>query len=256
MKVGLAGAGNMATAIARGWAAADGGPEQMLFYDPLGQKAKQLAAEVGGEAVAGPAELAQRSDLLLLAVKPAALAEVAEEAGAAKAVLSILAATPLRRVEEAFPGVPAFRAMPNQPVAVGRGVICLTHGDGVDPGIAGALRSQLELLGRVVDLDDSLFDAATAVMSSTPAYFALIAEAIAEAGANHGLEPELAASLTAETLAGTGAMLLHHDAVALRAAVASPGGATEAGLDALAGAAAAGAFVEAVEASLERMRQL
>jgi pyrroline-5-carboxylate reductase len=256
MKVGFAGAGNMAAAMARGWAGADGGPEQMLFCDVEPEKATALAIEVGGEAVAGLPELVERSDLVILAVKPAALAEVAGQAGAAPAVLSILAATPLQRVQEAFPDAAVFRVMPNQPVSVRSGCLCLTYGEGVEQGLADAVRSQLELLGRVVDLDDSLFDPATAVMSSTPAYFALVAEAVAEAGANHGLEPELAASLTAETLAGTGAMLREHDADRLRRAVASPGGATEAGLDALAGAAAAGAFVEAVEASLERMRQL
>ena len=246
----------MAAAMARGWSRAEDGPEQMLFCDVEPEKATALAIEVGGEAVADLPELAERSQLTILAVKPATLDEVAQQAAAAPAVLSILAATPLQSVEEAFPGAAVFRVMPNQPVSVRRGCLCLTYGEGVEQGLADAVRSQLELLGRVVDLDDSLFDAATAVMSSTPAYFALVAEAVAEAGASHGLDPDLAASMTAETLAGTGAMLREHDADGLRRAVASPGGATEAGLDALAGAAAAGAFVEAVEASLERMGQL
>src|SRR5215212_5797547 len=99
MVVGFVGAGNMAAAIARGWAAA-GGEEApaMLFCDAVAEKAQQLAAEVGGESVESPAGLGEQADLVLLAVKPGALDEVAAELGGAKAVLSILAATPLARV--------------------------------------------------------------------------------------------------------------------------------------------------------------
>src|SRR4051812_5697094 len=115
MRIGFAGAGNMATAMARGWAGADGGPAQMLFCDALPRKAAVLAEELGGEAVEDLGELAERSELLVLAVKPGALDQVAAEAGAAPTVLSILAATPLSRVEQAFPDASAFRVMPNQP---------------------------------------------------------------------------------------------------------------------------------------------
>src|SRR4051794_14123441 len=164
----------MAAAMARGWAGAEGGPEQLLFCDAQPEKASALAAELGGEALESLGELAARAELLVLAVKPAALEEVAAEASEAGAVLSILAAPPLRRVEQAFPEAAVLRVMPNQPVSVRRGMLCLAIGEGVSSELAAAVRSQLELLGRVQELDDSLFDAATAVMSSTPAYFALI----------------------------------------------------------------------------------
>jgi pyrroline-5-carboxylate reductase len=256
MIVGFAGAGNMAAAIARGWAGADGGPEQMLFCDVVPERATALAGEVNGEAVDDLGVLADRSELLLLAVKPAALDDVAGQTGSARAVLSILAATPLGRVEEAYPGASVFRVMPNQAVSVHLGTLCLAVGQHDDPELTSDVRSLLGLLGTVVDLDDALFDAATAVMSSTPAYFAVIAEAIADAGAREGLDADLSHRMVAETMLGTGALLREHHAVEVRELVASPKGATEAGLDALAGAAAAGAFVEAVEASLERMRKL
>ncbi len=81
MRVGFAGAGNMAAAMARGWAAGDGGPEAMLFCDLEAERARALAAEVGGQTRAGLRELAADSDVLVLAVKPAALDEVATELG-------------------------------------------------------------------------------------------------------------------------------------------------------------------------------
>ena len=116
------------------------------------------------------------------------------------------------------------------------------------------LRSLLEGLGRVVELPDSQFDAATAVMGCAPAYLALAIEAIAEAGAADGLDSDLAHDLVVETAAGTAELLRERKPDEVRAAVASPGGSTEAGLEALDRLGAKRAFEAAVEASLERMR--
>jgi pyrroline-5-carboxylate reductase len=106
----------------------------------------------------------------------------------------------------------------------------------------------------VVELPDQNFDAATAVMGCSPAYLALAVEALADAGADAGLDPVLARRLVVETAAGTAELLRSHDPAALRGAVASPGGSTEAGLEALDREGAAAAFKAAVGASLERMR--
>ena len=139
MRIGFAGAGNMAAAIARGWAAAgDGGPTAMLFSDIDAGRANALAAEVGGETRATLGELRDDCDVLLLAVKPAALGEVAKELGGeAPALLSVIAATPLSRLAQAFPGVPALRVMPNQPAEVRAGVLCYVLPDGMDAELAG-----------------------------------------------------------------------------------------------------------------------
>ena len=88
MQIGLIGSGNMARALALGWG------EPVLCTDGGSGRARALAAEVGGEAVSGNRELAERADLVILAHKPAGLAEVAWEAAGAKAVVSVLARTP------------------------------------------------------------------------------------------------------------------------------------------------------------------
>src|SRR5947208_13329309 len=99
MKVGFAGAGNMAGAMARGWAAGDGGPEALLFRDPDAERARALADEVGGETRDALPELADDCDVVVLAVKPAALDEVAAELGGkAPALISVLAGTPRARI--------------------------------------------------------------------------------------------------------------------------------------------------------------
>jgi len=254
MRVGFIGSGNMAAAMARGWARADGGPDRMLFTDLDAARAEALAAEVGGEAIGSIAELAEQSDLAVLAVKPGALEDVAAEGQAAGAVLSLLGAVPVQRVAEAFPEAAVVRVMPNQPVAVGRGVLCYSAAEATPQEVDREVRALLELLGRVVDVEDELFDAATALSGCSPAYLALVVSKIAEAGAADGLDSELALSLMIDTAAGTAELLRHRDPVDVIRAVASPGGSTEAGLAALDREGAAGAFAAAVRASLERMR--
>ena len=245
----------MAAAMARGWAAGDGGPERMLFTDAGSGRASLLAEEVGGEALESNAELAERVDLLVLAVKPAVLDTVAAEAQKAPAVLSLLGATPLASVVDAFPSATVLRAMPNIGVELRRGVLVFTTAEDASGGLVAEVRESLELLGRVVDLDDGLFDAATAVMGCAPAYLALVMEAIAEAGAADGLETGLAHSLIVDAAAGTAEVLQRHHPATLREAVASPGGSTEAGLAVLEEEEVAEAFEGAVRASLARMRE-
>lgn len=233
----------MAAAMARGW---KGEFEGMLFSDSGSGRARALAGELGGEAVSN-AELGERADLVVLAVKPAVLSEVAAELAGAKMVLSLLGATSSEAVAAAFPAAETHRVMPNVAVEVRRGVLCVA---GEAPA---AVREKLELLGHVVELPDEDFDAATAVMGCAPAYLALAVEAIADAGAEGGLDAELARELVVETTAGTAELLRIRHPADVRGAVASPGGSTEAGLEALEREGVRRAFEAAVRASLERM---
>ncbi len=245
MVIGFVGSGNMAAAIARGLA---GEFDGMLFSDSGSGRAAALAEELGGEALSNE-EVAERADVVVLAVKPAALDAVAPSIGAAKEVVSVLAATPLERLREALPGAKILRTMPNVGVEVGRGVICVA-GD-ASPAVGAAL----ERIAHVVEIEEKDFDAATAVMGCSPAYLALAVEAIADAGAEDGLDPELARELIVETTAGTAELLRRHHPADVRRAVASPGGSTEAGLRELDRLDARAAFVAAVDGSLRRMRE-
>jgi pyrroline-5-carboxylate reductase len=228
MKLGFIGAGNMASALARGLG------EPVLVSDIDRGRAEALAADVGGEAVASNAEAAERADLVVLCHKPAQLAEVAADvSGTARGVVSILAATTTEQIEQAYPGVPVYRFIPNLPAEVGRGVLCYAPGSRASEGPEAEL---LELFGRagtVIPLDDErLLEPAMAVMSCGPAFVALVAESFAEAGAAHGLEAGDARRMAVETMAGTAAWLERHelDTGDLRRRVATPGGVTEKGL--------------------------
>ncbi|HKH15880.1 MAG TPA: pyrroline-5-carboxylate reductase dimerization domain-containing protein, partial [Solirubrobacterales bacterium] len=143
--------------------------------------------------------------------------------------------------------------MPNQPVEVRRGVLCYAPPHQMPDELRDALLELLASLGDLVELDESRIDAAMAIMSSSPAYIALVAEALARGGEREGLDPEIAGELVAGALAGTAELLRRRDPAMIRDAVAPPGGATEAGLAQLEGVVE-DAFVNAVNASLERFR--
>jgi pyrroline-5-carboxylate reductase len=255
MKIGFAGAGNMAGAMARGWAGAADGPESMLFCDLDAARASALADEVGGETRDTLAELAGASDLVVLAVKPAALDDVsAELRGRARAVVSLLAGVPTETLREAFPDTPVLRLMPNQPVEVRRGVICHPPPAGMPDEIAERVLALLGELGELVEIDESDVNAAMAVMSCSPAYLAMIAEALSDEGEREGLDPELSHELVTGTLEGTAELLRLRKPHEIRSAVASPGGATEKGLEALEAGGLRIAIGHAVRASLARLR--
>ncbi|HEY2632246.1 MAG TPA: pyrroline-5-carboxylate reductase [Solirubrobacteraceae bacterium] len=255
MNVGLIGCGNMARAMARGW----GRP--VLCFDPLPPRAQALAAETGGEMLASNAAVAERADLVVLCHKPSQLAEVAHEvAPRAKAVASILAATPLYALKEAYPGIPVYRFLPSLPAEVRRGAIVQAadppreH----DPTLGrtdsrdGEVRELFAELGTLVTLDDSLVDVAMGLMSCAPAYIALIAEAQVDAGVRRGIPPTQASALVTETLAGTAELLRRrdNDTLTVRREVTSPGGTTARGLAALERGGVRNAFSDALDAVL------
>src|SRR5215210_1871397 len=259
MRLGFVGAGNMAGGLARGWAAArdePGAPEAMLFADADHEKAQALAEEVEGEAVEGNLALADNADLVVLAVKPGVLEEVAPDlVQAGTPVLSILAGTSLERLHEALPGIDLTRVMPNLGAQLRQAVLCVVYGDSVDAAARRRAGDLLGLVGEVIELDEGLVDAATAIMGCSPGYLALVAEVLVEAGVKEGLTEDQTRRMVAKALSATGGLLEVRDPAELKDAVASPGGMTEAGLRALIEHDLRGALRAAVDASLEVARR-
>ena len=253
MQVGLIGAGNMARAMARGWG------DPVICSDGGSGRATELAAELGGEAVASNREVAERAEVVVLCHKPAQLRQVAGElAGVARCVVSVLGGTPTAAVQDAYPGTPVFSVMPNTPVEVRRGVIVYAERSAELEPVDASLEARiLELFGRlgtVVPLPEKLYDAAGAVHSVGPAYQALLAEAQVDAAVRQGIPAGVAATLVAETMAGTAALLIKrtHDTLAVRREVTSPGGSTARGLAALERGGVRAAFLDAMDAVVLR----
>ncbi len=251
MKIGFIGAGSMASALARGLG------EPAVVADVDAERAAALADAIGGRVAASNAELAESVDLVVLCHKPAQLEEVARDAaGNAKVVASVVAATPLARLEAAYPEIPVYRFIPNIPVEVGRGVFCYSPGTRAADGPEADLLALFGRAGTVIRLDEPSIEPAMALMSCGPAFLALVVEAMADAGRRHGLDDDQATRLVVETMAGTAAFLDANglDAAGLRARVATPGGLTEKGLRMLEEAGLRDSFDAAVDLVVEESR--
>lgn len=246
LRVGIIGCGNIATAIVRGWG------EPVWCADVDAERAERLAAEVGGRALASNAEVARETDLVVLCHKPGQLREVAEDIAAdARAVVSLLAMTPLPAVQEAYPGTPVYRVLPSVCAEVRQGPIVLARAP--SQPLDAEVRALFGRLGDLVDVEDRLVDVAMGLMSTAPAYYALVVEAQVDAGVRRGLTPQVAGELAFGAMAGTAELLRHRDGdtLGLRRQVTSPGGATARGLDALERAGMRSSWSVALDAVLD-----
>jgi pyrroline-5-carboxylate reductase len=245
MQIGFIGAGNMATALARGWG------EPVLVHDAYRPRAEALVAELGGEVLDSNHELAQRVDAVVLAHKPPGLERVANEiGGAADAVISILGGVTVAALRAAYGATPVVRMIPSVPVEVRQGVSCHARDPEANERLTEQAIELFERVGLVVSVDEAQMSVATGLMSCAPAYVALVAEAQVDAGVRAGLPADLAGELVAANFAGTAALLQARgmDTLAVRRAVTSPGGITARGLAALEHAGVRAAFDDAMQA--------
>lgn len=225
----LLGCGNMAGAMLARWLESGLDPARVTVIRPSG---KPVA---GGIRVltAVPAD-APPPALLLLGIKPQKLAEVAGlDLGPDTVLVSILAGKTIAGLRAAFPDVgPIVRAMPNTPVALGKGVVALnTEADGPHVDAVARLMAPLGLVEWLAD--EHLFDAVTGLSGSGPAFVFRFIDALGAAGASLGLPADQAARFALATVAGAAALAAGSDETpaGLADRVTSPGGTTRAGLD-------------------------
>jgi pyrroline-5-carboxylate reductase len=209
-----------------------------------------------GEAVAG-------AGLVVIAVKPqdfdVLLGEVGPLLSPSQTVLSVAAAVPTSSIEQRIDAsVPVVRAMPNAPAVVHEGIAGICAGAHAGDEHLALAEECLSHLGGVVRVPEPYMDAVTAVSGSGPAYFALLAEAMIEAGILLGLSREVTTQLVVQTMLGTAKLLRdeHIHPVELREAVTSPGGTTIQAIRELESAGVRAAFLNAIQAAMERSREL
>jgi pyrroline-5-carboxylate reductase len=245
MKIGLIGAGNMASALARGWG------EPVLVHDLYRPRAEALVEELGGEVFDSADELARSADVVVLAHKPAGLERVAASLGGeAKGVISILGGVPVAALRAAYGATPVVRIIPSVPVEVRKGVSCHARDADADADLTAQAIALFERVGVVVTVDEPQMGVATGLMSCAPAFVALVAEAQVDAGVRAGLPADVASELVAANLAGTAALLQARgmDTLAVRRMVTSPGGITARGVAALEHGGVRAAFDDAMQA--------
>jgi pyrroline-5-carboxylate reductase len=227
------------------------------------ERVAELRERYGVEATLSNHDAAAGAALVVIAVKPQDIEGLLGEIGTLvlpeQTVLSIAAAIPTSRIESRLStGVPVVRAMPNTPSTVHEGIAGLCAGAHADEANLDLAEEALSHLGGVVRVPEQALDAITAVSGSGPAYFALLAEAMIEAGILLGLSREISTQLVVQTMFGTAKQLRDEKMhpVELREMVTSPGGTTIAAIRELEMAGVRAAFLNAIQAAMVRAREL
>ncbi|MEM8705973.1 MAG: pyrroline-5-carboxylate reductase [Actinomycetota bacterium] len=233
-KLQFIGGGKMAEALLGGMVATGWGAEaEIHVVEPSAERQAILRAahpslSIGDEPVTGVDAV--------LAVKPQIAPQVYPGLAAAEVprLLSIAAGITTAAMEAALPdGTVVVRSMPNTPALVGQGMAAIAPGALADADDLAWAASILDAVGRVVTVDEHELDAVTGVSGSGPAYVFHFAEALTAAGIAQGLSPEVADTLTRQTLLGAATLLNDsgEDPAQLRVNVTSPNGTTHAGLE-------------------------
>lgn len=241
-KIAMVGLGSMNGAILAGLLGGGVAPEDVVATSSSAASAQQRADQYGIHVLAqehdefANVKAVAEADVVFLGVKPHQIVQLCHQIRDAvrpeAVVVSVAAAVTLDMMEAALrPDQPVLRSMPNTPLSVGAGVVGLAAGAQVSQQQTENVAELLGTSGVVHVLDEEQIDALTGVAGSGPAYVFYLAEHMAAAGVQQGLDPQLAADLAAQTIYGAGKMLISHrgsaDASQLRAGVSSPNGTTQ-----------------------------
>jgi pyrroline-5-carboxylate reductase len=262
--IAFLGAGQMAEAFVRGLLRAElVRPRHVWLSDIRPGRAQQLADELNLNAATSNLDAISAAELILVSVKPQDVASLLDEIGADvksdQLVVSIAAGVQLSTLERRLPHhPPVIRVMPNTPALVQTGMAVLAPGSrATEEHLATALRL-FNALGRALTLPERYLDAVTALSGSGPAFLAVVAEALSDAGVRVGLPRDVAHLLAAQTMLGVGKMLADtgmHPAL-LKEAVTSPGGTSIAGVHAMERGGIRALIMDAVQAATERSTEL
>lgn len=255
----------MARALVGGMIARGHRRESVAAADPSNAARDSMQSAFGIRVYTDNQAAVEGADIVILAVKPQLIEGVAAAIGGVLpsgcVVVSVAAGVPIATLRNALgdsrPGL--IRVMPNTPALKGVGATGLYADPDCSTRQRKLVRGVFETVGRVYEIgEESLMDVVTAVSGSGPAYFFALTEALARAGTEAGLAADVAEGLAAQTAAGAGAMLLDSDVdtAELRRRVTSPGGTTEAGLEALDRNGLERIVASAVSAAVRRGREL
>jgi pyrroline-5-carboxylate reductase len=263
-RIAVLGAGKIGEALISGLLSAGWRlPSEIVATGRRAERLDELRERYRIRTTLANAEAASGAALIVIAVKPqdidALLGDIGPVVSDQQTVLSIAAAIPTPLIERHLAaGVPVCRAMPNTPSTVHEGMAGLCAGAHADDAHITLAEEALAHLGAVVRVPERSMDAVTAVSGSGPAYFALLAEAMIEAGILLGLSREISTQLVVQTMLGTAKQLRDEKVhpVELREMVTSPGGTTIAAIRELETAGVRAAFLNAIQAAMNRAREL
>ena len=269
-KIGFVGAGQMARALAGGFVRAGLVCEgQILASDPVPAAKDSFLKDLpGAKFLAANAEVASGADVLFVATKPqqmaTVLADLRPHVSAKTLIVSIAAGVRLAQLAEGLADagrkapLRIIRVMPNTPCLIGQSASGFSAGPHATAADVQLIDQLLSAVGKAFQVEEKLLDAVTGLSGSGPAFVYVMIEALSDGGVRMGLPRDVASALAAQTVRGAAEMVLatgEHPAV-LKDRVASPGGTTIAGLQALESGGVRGALIAAVEAATRRSTDL
>lgn len=263
--IGFIGAGNMAGALISGICSAGiFSPDNIFVSDIDSTKTSDLANKYGVTVAKDNCETSV-ADIVVCAVKPQIIAQILPQIVSGlkpdSIIVSIAAGIKISAITKVAGDIAVVRVMPNTPALIGEGVSVLCANEKASPYL-DKLQTIFAAVGQthIVD-DESLMDAVTAISGSGPAYFFLMTESLAKAGAAIGLDEKLSNQLAIATAKGAAMLAISADAdgislAELRRNVTSVGGTTEAALNSFSANNFNQIVTDAVIAARDRSREL
>ncbi len=261
----LIGAGNMGTSLLAGLIANQFPPEQLWITDPESEKLAHLQQQFNIHTSTHNDEAIKNADVIILAVKPQVMHEVAKSISPLvqqnkPLIISVAAGIREENLQDWLGGdIAIVRCMPNTPALISAGATALFANAFVSAKQHELSESILRAVGIIVWLNnENEMDAVTALSGSGPAYFFLMIEALQAAGEKLGLSSDTARLLTLQTALGAARMALESNepATELRRRVTSPGGTTEAAIRVLENENFHDIFLKALQAASGRSKEL
>lgn len=260
MNIGFIGLGNMASAMIRGIRKTQGDNVVLLGHNPHREKSEKLTRECNLVFYESNKEVADQSDVLVLAVKPQIIGSVLGEIGRAngKMIVSVVAGRTLASLALTFPDSPVARVMPNINAKIGASITGFCVNDQFSPEQKEILATVLSGMGPVVEIEEKFAGIFSCIGGATPAFTYTYIDAIAEAALREGMPKQMALRIAAQSVLGCAQMLLEttNHPLALADQVCSPGGTTVEGIFALKKLGFEHTVHEAVCAVIEKDRRI
>ena len=236
MKLGFIGAGEMGSSIIKGLLAHGYEKENIMASVRTPESMARLQSALGITAVVDNARVFREADWIFLAVKPAqmpeVLAQIVAEKIPFKPLVSMALGWTVEKIQHVLPAWPVIRIMPNTPLSVGEGMTLFDFANETPAPTRCEVMKLFEKMGKSLEVAPNLFDVATAVSGSGPAFVYAFIDALAQGGVGQGMDEKQAILLAAQTVLGAAklAMTSHETPNELARKVATPGGCTAEGM--------------------------
>jgi pyrroline-5-carboxylate reductase len=228
-KITIIGAGMMGSAIIKSLIKGNYGGK-ITAVDIAPEKLKDLE-NLGVKVTSDNRKAAADANIVFIIVKPGDVEKVLKEISKEikdKLLISVAATVPLAFLRKNASEARIVRIMPNLGALVQAAYTAYCCEPNVTAEDKEKVITLLNMMGICDEIDEKYMDAITAVSGSGPGYMSIIIEALTYAGLKVGLPRNIALSAAAQTVMGTGKLVieLHEDPAKIKDMTTTPGGTT------------------------------